>query len=248
MKIFSIIIPAYNERNTIEKVFDAVEKSNTPGLTKEIVVVDDASTDGTRDFLKTFQNKEGYKIIFNEKNSGKGASLRRGLEESTGDFAIIQDADLEYDPNEYGKILQPLMEDAVDVVYGSRYLSSNVHNRKFSSHFVANRVLTKFSNLLSGLRLSDMETCYKCFTREALKKILPHLKSSRFEIEPEITAHVARERLRIMEVPISYSARTKVEGKKIGWKDGIPALWAIVKFNKVNFFNARKNEKSRGKT
>lgn len=244
MKKLSVIIPVYNERNTIEQTFKAVEKSHAHGLEKEIIVVDDVSTDGTRELLKSIGSRPGYKFLFNEKNVGKGGSLRYGLEYSTGDFAIIQDADLEYDPNDYNKLLEPLLSGKSEVVYGSRYLGKKRRERGVSEQkwasFIANKVLTWFSNFLSGARVTDMETCYKCFTRNSLSKVLPKLVSTRFDIEPEITARVVSAGFTILEVPVSYSPRTEHAGKKIKWTDGFPALWAILKFNTGNFFRVRK--------
>lgn len=240
MKKLSIVIPVYNEIDTIEQVFDAVEKSSALGLEKEIIVVDDVSTDGTREYIKGLGQKPGFKFLFNEKNIGKGGSLRHGLEKSTGDFALIQDADLEYDPNDYGKLIEPLQSGKAQVVYGSRYSSKKHGSKQSLASFIANKVLTLVSNIFTGQNITDMETCYKCFTREALGKILPKLVSTRFDIEPEITARVSSAGFHITEVPVSYNPRTNDKGKKIKWTDGFPALWAILKFNMGNFFKIRK--------
>jgi glycosyltransferase involved in cell wall biosynthesis len=229
MKKVSIVIPVYNEKNTILKILEVVSGINLPDLTKEIVLVDDGSKDGTRDILKNLNGN--YKVFFQEKNQGKGAALRRGFKEATGDYIIIQDADLEYDPREYPLLLEPLLDGRADVVYGSRFVGHRPHRVLMFWHYVGNKVLTLFSNMLTGLNLTDMETCYKVFSREAMSKILNKLTSNRFGIEPEITARVARENLRIYEVGISYSGRTYAEGKKIGWKDGVSAIWCILKFN-----------------
>ncbi len=229
MKKVSIVIPVYNEKNTILKIFGVVSSIHLPNFTKEIVVVDDGSKDGTRDILKNL--KGDYKIFLQEKNQGKGAALRRGFKEATGDYIIIQDADLEYDPHEYPLLLEPLLDGRADVVYGSRFVGHRPHRVLMFWHYVGNRMLTLLSNMLTGLNLTDMETCYKVFTREAMDKILPKLSSNRFGIEPEITTRVAKENLRIYEVGISYSGRTYAEGKKIGWKDGVSAIWCILKFN-----------------
>ena len=229
MKKVSIVIPVYNEKNTILKILEVVSGIHLPNLTKEIVVVDDGSKDGTREVLKNI--KGDYKVFFQEKNQGKGAALRRGFKEATGDYIIIQDADLEYDPHEYPLLLEPLLDGRADVVYGSRFVGHRPHRVLMFWHYVGNKLLTLLSNMLTGLNLTDMETCYKVFTSEAMAKIFPKLSSNRFGIEPEITARIAKENLRIYEVGISYSGRTYAEGKKIGWKDGVSAIWCILKFN-----------------
>lgn len=228
MKTLSVVIPVFNERATIQKIIERVEASEIPGIRKEIVIVDDASTDGTRELLGGVKK---HAVVFQERNRGKGAALRRGFAVAKGDFIIVQDADLEYDPGEYPVLLAPLIDGRADVVYGSRFAGDRPHRVLFFWHYVGNRILTTFSNMLTGLNLTDMETCYKAFTRDALMRILPKLRSERFAIEPEITARVAKEKLRVYEVGISYSGRTYAEGKKINWKDGLTALWAIVRFN-----------------
>jgi glycosyltransferase involved in cell wall biosynthesis len=224
MKTISIIMPVFNERETLLKVLEAVRGSKTAGLEKEIILVDDCSTDGTRGILKDLKI-ENLKIFLNQENEGKGFSIRRGFEEATGDYVIIQDADLEYDPNQYAELLEPLEEGECDVVYGSRFL-----NRPFEwrMYFLANKFLTLLSNLFTGLSLTDMETCYKCFTKAALQKINPNLKANRFDIEPEITAWVGKLNLKVKEVAISYNRRSYADGKKIGFKDGIQAIWTII--------------------
>lgn len=230
MQTLSIVIPVYNECNTIEEIIKAIEANGIVSLEKEIIIVDDCSKDGTREILKNLK-KENLKIIFNNKNSGKGYSVRKGFNEAKGDFIIIQDADLEYSPKEYKILLTPLLNDTADVVYGSRFTGRIILKDYFKAYVMANKFLTILSNLLSGLSLTDMETCYKCFTKDALKRIGPELSAERFDIEPEITAVAAKLKLRIKEVPIDYFRRSYVDGKKIGWKDGLRAIEAIFKFN-----------------
>lgn len=225
MSKLSIIIPVFNERDTLESVISAVRQSPSFGMEKEIIIVDDFSTDGTLEIIEKSKIKnQNLKVIKNDKNMGKGYSVRRGFAEVTGDFVIIQDADLEYDPSEYEKLLTPL-KSGLDVVYGSRFLGKPF---LWKIYYLANRFLTTLSNIFTGFKLTDMETCYKCFSRKALSQILPLLTASRFEIEPEITAVVARSGLSIGEVPISYSRRSYAEGKTIGFKDGLQAIWTIV--------------------
>lgn len=227
----SIVVPVYNEKNTIVEILKRVEVADVGRSEKEIIVVDDGSTDGTREILRDLEKTGKYKIFYQKQNQGKGAALRRGFHEATGDFIIIQDADLEYDPNEYMVLLQPLLSGKADVVYGSRFMGNAPHRVLFFWHYLGNKFLTTLSNIFTDLNLTDMETGYKAFSREALLKILPKLKSDRFGIEPELSARVAHAGLRVYEVGISYSGRTYAEGKKINWKDGLAAIWAIIRFN-----------------
>ena len=224
MKI-SIVIPVYNEVKTIDEIIRRVQQID---VKKEVIIVDDGSNDGTCGLLKEiFQPQEGVKVIFHNCNQGKGAALRTGFATVTGDVIIIQDADLEYDPREYAKLLEPILDGRGDVVYGSRFLGGP-HRVLFFWHYIGNRFLTLLSNILTNLNLSDMETCYKVFRRQVLNEIT--LKSNRFGFEPEFTAKVAKKGFRIYEVPISYSGRTYAEGKKITWRDGITALFSIFWF------------------
>lgn len=227
--VLSIIIPVYNERKTILEVLKAVEAVDLGNIEKEIIIIDDYSADGTRDILKNFENK--YKIFYQDKNYGKGAAIRRGFKISSGDICLIQDADLELDPREYPKLLEPIKEGLADVVYGSRFAGGERRKVLNLWHLMGNRFLTAFSNIFTGLTLSDMETCYKVFTRRSVEKILPTLKSDRFGFEPEVTAKVARNKFRVYEVAISYDSRTYEEGKKINWWDGIKAIFCIVYFS-----------------
>ncbi len=219
----SILIPVYNERNTILSLLERVLE--TP-WDKELLVVDDYSTDGTRDILKGYSHPN-VRVYFHEKNMGKGAAIRTAGGLATGDIIVIQDADLEYDPSEYGKLIDPIERGLADVVYGSRFLGGP-HRVLFYWHYVGNAFLTMVSNMMTNLNLTDMETCYKAFRREDFQKI--PLRSNRFGFEPEITAKVARRGLRVFETPISYYGRTYAEGKKIGWKDAVVALWTIIRY------------------
>ena len=219
----SIVVPVYNEKDTLETILDRIENT---GFEKEIIIVDDGSADGTREILQE-KFVDRYKVIFHKKNMGKGAALSTGFEHVTGDIVVVQDADLEYDPAEYPILIEPIVSGKADVVYGSRFLSGP-HRVLFFWHFVGNKLITLFSNMLNNLNLSDMETCYKVFRSDILKDI--KIRSKRFGFEPEFTAKVARRKLRIYEVPISYHGRTYEEGKKITWKDGISAVYYAIKF------------------
>jgi len=223
--ILSIIIPVYNEKETINDIIDAVVA--TP-YRKEIIIVDDCSTDGTRNILTKIK-KDGLKVYIHDKNQGKGAALQTGFSHATGDIILIQDADLEYDPQEYSTLINPILEGKADVVYGSRFAGHGAHRVLYFWHYMGNRFLTFLSNLFTNLNLTDMETCYKAFTREAITGV--RIKEKRFGFEPEITAKMARKKLRIYEVPISYYGRTYEEGKKVTWKDGLRAMWCIIKYN-----------------
>ena len=223
----SVIIPCFNEVTTIGAVVGAVR--NAPHDSKEIIIVDDGSTDGTRDILKKDIEKRVDKVIYHVMNSGKGSAIRSGIREATGDIVIIQDADLEYDPNEYSVLLGPILDNKADVVFGSRFISNRPHRVLYFWHSIGNGMLTFLSNMLTNLNLTDMETCYKAFKREIIQSIT--IEENRFGFEPEITAKIAKLKCRIYEVGISYYGRTYEEGKKIGWKDGFRAVYCIIKYN-----------------
>ncbi len=229
MALLSIIIPVYNEERTLAALLDAVLAAPLPeGIERELIVVDDASSDSTPVRLVQYGSDPRIRTFRQEPNQGKGAALRRGFQEARGDFVIVQDADLEYDPREYGKLLVPILEGRADVVFGSRFMGGEAHRVLFFWHAVGNRLLTLLSNALTNLNLTDMETCYKLFRMDVIRRI--RLEEDRFGFEPEVTAKVARLGVRIYEVGISYSGRTYEEGKKIGWKDGFRALWCILKY------------------
>ena len=231
MTRLSVVIPAYNERHTVENLLRRVADAPLPeDMELEMVVVDDGSSDGTRELLRELETRADppLRLIEHPQNRGKGAALRTGFEQATGDVVLIQDADLEYNPRDYPVLLQPILDDEADVVYGSRFLGGP-HRVLFFWHYVGNRVLTTLSNMFTDLNLSDMETCYKVFRAEVIEGL--ELSSNRFGIEPEMTAKVAKAKVRIYEVPISYHGRTYAEGKKIGWRDGVSAIWAILRYN-----------------
>ena len=223
----SIIIPCYNEKSTIREVIDAVLAA--PYDDKEIIIVDDCSKDGTKEVLLEEIEPLVHQILFHKVNQGKGAALRTGIQAATGDIVLIQDADLEYDPQEYPNLVEPILRNKADVVYGSRFMGSQPHRVLYFWHSVGNMVLTILSNMFTNLNLTDMETCYKVFRREIIQGI--SIKENRFGFEPEITAKIAKLECRIFEVGISYYGRTYKEGKKIGWKDGFRAIYCIIKYN-----------------
>ncbi len=223
----SVVVPVYNEVDTIEAIVDAVLASPVGEL--ELILIDDGSSDGTRELLRDKIEPKVSKVIYHEQNQGKGAALRTGFAAATGDVVLIQDADLEYDPQDYPRLLEPILQGQADVVYGSRFIGSGPHRVLYFWHYLVNRGLTTLSNMLTNLNLTDMEVCYKVFRREILQQI--EIEENRFGFEPEITAKVAKLHCRIYEVGISYAGRTYGEGKKIGMSDGFWALWCIFKYN-----------------
>lgn len=228
----SIVIPVYNEAATVEEIIRSVASVNA-GVEKELVVIDDCSTDGSRDILRKLRDKhQEWKFVFHDVNRGKGAALRSGFKAATGDIVVVQDADLEYDPKDYRALLGPILDGHADVVYGSRFLGGGPHRVVFFWHYLGNRFLTIFSNMVTDLNLTDVEVCYKMFKKEVLAGI--ELAENRFGFEIEVTAKIARgKKWRIYEVPVSYYGRGYAEGKKITWRDGVQAVWCILKYRFV---------------
>ncbi len=224
----SIVIPVFNERETLVEIIESVRSIET-GLEREIILVDDASTDGTRELIRSLPESASLIKVYHDINQGKGAALRTGFSRATGEIVLIQDADLEYDPREYPRLLAPILEGRADVVYGSRFQGSGAHRVLYFWHSLGNKLLTLVSNMFTNINLTDMETCYKVFRKPILERIT--ICENRFGFEPEITAKVAKQNCRIYEIGISYSGRSYQEGKKIGWRDGVRALWCIIKYN-----------------
>ncbi len=230
MQKVSIIIPVYNEKETIVQLLEKVEQADFSGLEKEIIMTDDCSNDGTTEILKKLSSN--YKVLFHEKNQGKGAAVRTAFKAASGDFIVIQDADLEYNPSDYNILLPFLINNEADVVYGSRFKNTENSQNFILKNKIANIFLTSLTNLLYGTKITDMETCYKAFKREIIQNI--SIKSNRFDFEPEITAKIMKKKVRYKEVPISYTSRGHKEGKKINWKDGIKAIITLIKYKFVD--------------
>ena len=231
-KKLSIIVPCYNEKATVRKILAEIKAVNLGTTKKEIIIVDDGSQDGTRLLLKQLTRKnKNIHLLFQKENQGKGAALKRGILASTGDVVVVQDADLEYDPQEYKRLLYPIERGHADVVYGSRFIGGEPHRIIYYRNQVANKFLTILSNMFTGLNLTDVETCYKMMRGDLARKLAKNLQAKRFGFEPEITARVAKSGARVYEIGISYYGRSKAEGKKIGFRDGLKAIWEIVYFN-----------------
>lgn len=232
----SIVIPVYNEEKTLRELIAQVENADVLELEKEIILINDCSSDNTAEILKNYENK--HKVHHHKRNMGKGSALKTGFQNATGDIILVQDADLEYSPDEYPDLIRPILEKRADVVFSSRFYTNKPHRVLYFWHSVGNKFLTGLSNMLTNLNLTDMESCYKVFRKEILDQFKAKLKSKRFGIEPELVARVAKlakkNNCRVYEVGVSYSGRTYKEGKKIGWKDGIEAMWCIVKYNLLN--------------
>jgi glycosyltransferase involved in cell wall biosynthesis len=225
----SVVMPVYNEEATILSIVQRVRDVRIEGIEQELIIIDDCSKDGTRKEIEKLQGTPGIVLLFHEKNRGKGAALRTGFTAATGDMVIVQDADLEYDPQEFPRLIKPILDGKADVVFGSRFVGGDCHRVLYFRHMLGNKVLTFMSNWFTNLNLTDMEVCYKVFRRPIIQGIT--LEEDRFGFEPEVTAKVARLKCRIYEVGISYAGRTYEEGKKIGWKDGVRAIWCILKYN-----------------
>ena len=231
-KTLSIVIPCYNEKPTIKKILQEVEEVDLGTTVKEIVIVDDCSNDGTRSILKQLAKEHKHiKLLLQDHNQGKGAALKQGILETTGDVVIIQDADLEYDPQEFKRLIYPIERGHADVVYGSRFIGGEPHRVIYYRNQVANKFLTFLSNVFTGLNLTDMESCYKMIKGDLARELAKDLKAKRFGFEPEITARIAKSKVRVYEIGISYYGRSKEEGKKIGFQDGLKAIWEIIRFN-----------------
>lgn len=232
IKTVSIVIPVYNEINTLEAILAKVNEANFAGLKKEIVLIDDCSIDGSTDLLKKLEKENKYKVFYHEENQGKGVALRTGFANTTGDIVVIQDADLEYDPVDYEDLLNLIIQDKADVAYGSRFAGGKPSKSTVLTHYLGNKFLTLVTNILYNTTITDMETCYKAFKKEVLANITT--KSNSFDFEPEITAKVLKKGYRLYETPISYNGRNFNEGKKITWVDGIWALWTLFKYRFVD--------------
>lgn len=226
-KTLTVVIPVYNELSTLEEIIRQVKASKVDSI--EIILVDDYSTDGTRELIRDKLESQVDRVIYQDRNYGKGYAVATGFKHATGDIVLVQDADLEYDPQQYPSLIEPILDDRADVVYGSRFQGGGPHRVVYYWHFVGNRFLTLLSNMFTNINLTDMETCYKVFRREIIQSI--DIKEKRFGFEPEITAKIARMKVRIYEMGISYYGRTYDEGKKIGWKDGVKAIYCIIKYN-----------------